>query len=350
MFLSHITALEFMGLDALTQLFCDGRPQTKAFSKTGLDMMPAAVGRAPTPDILHVTVTERSAEHHRLQKRDGIVCHYIKPPLPRNALRYLGARERNVTSMASTSDGLLQIPCEHIASPELTFLQLACGLSVLERVFFGLEMCSSTHSLTTAERIKGLLARMSGRNGAKAARQAAGLIADGSASPMESLAYMALCLPRAYGGYGLPRAVFNHVIPLTGKAGSVSDKNYFRCDLFWPIAKVAVEYDSTAHHSRQDQITSDAVRRDILGNMGITVMTLTWPQLRDQVAMKRFAALLAQHLGFRMRPDRLPDKRRQAELGALIARVSSGSVADGMESGGAGGGAGGGAESATMML
>jgi hypothetical protein len=322
-FISHQTALRLMGLGKLARVFydwCEQMPDGQSAASS------SAVGSAPTwakNDLIHLTTTARRSR----QKIDGSVYHYLRPPLPRGAVRRLGARSKGITNAFISGEGELMIVSEYIASPELTFLQLAGSLSVTELILLGLEMCGSTHNLTTSDNLIRMLEKLAGHHGVNMAKRAASYIADGSESVMESITYMLLCLPRSLGGFGLPEALLNHTVPIKGKAGKATSKKLFRCDLYWPDAQVAVEYDSTLHHSAQTRITEDAVRRDVLANQSVTVMTLTWPLLRNRIAMERFVVLLAGQLGYRLRAGRTPNKQRQDAIYALIARLS-GSTAE----------------------
>lgn len=112
---------------------------------------------------------------------------------------------------------------------------------------------------------------------------------------------MLLQLPGELGGCGFPTAHVNLEQTLTPKQQRLLHRRSFKCDFFWADKQVAVEYDSKGFHSDSNRIERDAVRRNSLEYLGITVLTLTWNQLRDHAAFETFATQLASHLGIRLR-------------------------------------------------
>lgn len=91
-----------------------------------------------------------------------------------------------------------------VASPELLFLELASKLSFHRLILLGLQLCSHppgqpSEAITTKRKLKAFLARTSGHRGHRKAGRAVKYIEDGSASIMESIAYMILTLPYSNG-------------------------------------------------------------------------------------------------------------------------------------------------------
>lgn len=191
-----------------------------------------------------------------------------------------------------------------VASPELLFLELASRLSIQRLIFLGLQLCSFPpgepfKAITTKQKLIKFLAKTQGHRGHYKALRAAKYVEDGSASIMESLAYMLLTLPHALGGYGLGGAVFNHEIRLKGRIPLYVKRICF-VDLYYKQAKVAVEYDSFAFHSRPQEQGKDAVRSTILNRKGIKVLHMNTIQLYDIDACNNFAHTLATRLGKRI--------------------------------------------------
>jgi very-short-patch-repair endonuclease len=268
---------------------------------------------------IHLSCTEKNG-----RLRDGSVqAHYVTGPLPRNAIRRIG--EADLVGMEAVVIG-----DNWVAGPELAFFQMAEVLSLHELILLGLEMCAKpdrsvagsvqSSPLTNAAKIAKCVEKMHRHRGSYSARRAAKYLADGSASIMESLSYMLLCLPPMLGGYGLKGAEFNHKIALSKAIKKSTIGMYFYCDLYWPKQRVAVEYDSTLHHTTSKQLTDNAVRRSILANQNITVMTLTARQLQNQIALERFAKLLAKNLGHRLRADRIVNQDAQSAMLELVRR------------------------------
>ena len=155
--------------------------------------------------------------------------------------------------------------------------------------------------LTSKKAIMALTARLKGANGQKKACRALRYIADGSASPMETILFMLLTLPHSLGGYGLPPPVFNRRIGPRNAARQGFGKAYYKCDLFWPDADFAVEYDSDLYHTGADRIADDSDKRLDLAKNRITVITVTNRQIRDVNAFEGIAKLIAGRLNKQLR-------------------------------------------------
>lgn len=125
-------------------------------------------------------------------------------------------------------------------------------------------------------------------------------MANGSASVMESLAYMILTLPHALGGYGLNGAIFNYGIKLNQEARARLGQSRCFTDMYYKQAKLAVEYESFAYHNSPLEQGKDLVRSAVLERQGIDVMHFSTIQLYDCEACKDFAYNLAARLGKRI--------------------------------------------------
>ena len=195
--------------------------------------------------------------------------------------------------------------CGFVASPELLFLELASEISIHRLILLGLQLCSyqpglPNDAITNKQKLKAFLEKTIGHRGQRKAIRAMKYIENGSASIMESLAYMILTLPHALGGYGLNGAVFNHEIRLNSEARvSLGQKRCFT-DLYYKKAKLAVEYESFAYHNSPKKQGEDLMRSAILERQGIKVMHMSTIQLYDSNACRVFAYNLAARLGKRM--------------------------------------------------
>ncbi|MFA5634359.1 MAG: hypothetical protein WC977_00500 [Anaerovoracaceae bacterium] len=192
-----------------------------------------------------------------------------------------------------------------IAAPELVFLQLASRLDIHRLILLGLQLCShppgeSSKAITTKRKLIAFLAKTPGHRGYRKALRAVKYIEDGSASVMESVAFMILSLPNVLGGYGLSGAVFNHEIKLKDEAAKRLGQKRCFADLYYKKVKVAVEYESFAHHSSPSEQGKDAVRSAILKRQSIEVLHLSTIQLYDKEACKDFSYNLATRLGKRI--------------------------------------------------
>ena len=217
-------------------------------------------------------------------------------------------------------------PGVYVASPEFAFLQMASILDLPHLVKLGDELCSSYRGddydvrgfmqvkpRTSVASLARYIDKMAGCKGAKAARYALRFVVGNAASPMETALVMLLCLPKRYGGYGLPLPEMNGVIDLNERAADMVGKRYFRCDLLWARFRVAIEYDSDMFHTGKEKIANDSVRRNVLGFMGINVITVTRSQLYSASGMQSIAEQLAKA----MRKREIADLRVNAATAAL---------------------------------
>ena len=237
----------------------------------------------------------------------------------------------------SIGDGLA------VSSPAFCFFQMASELPLVKLIELGLELCG-TYSLSVKDEyvpgmdasdrneydhpqlaskkaLENLTARMAGANGYKKACQALRYIAEGSASPMETILFMLLALPHKLGGYELPVPVMNRRIDNGQAARQRSGTAYHSCDLFWPEAGFAVEYDSDFYHTGANRIAKDAEKRNNLADLDITVITVTSRQVRIAAEFDGLARLIARKLHKRLRyenPRQFLDAKR--ELRRLLLR------------------------------
>ena len=232
-------------------------------------------------NIVEKTVTSQNG---RIRNSNQIT-HVCELPLPRGAVIF--------------ENGI------HVASPELVFLQLATYLDFHQLVLFGLQLCSHTpgnnsKAITTKRKLSNLLLKTKGHKGNIKAQCALQYIENGSASIMESIAFMILSLPNKYGGFGLNGVSLNYEILLKKK-----EREYFkqkRCfvDFYYKEERLAVEYDSFTHHNTAHAQGKDHIRKSVLESQGVLVMTLSTIQLFDESACTEFAQNLAKSLGKRI--------------------------------------------------
>jgi len=203
-----------------------------------------------------------------------------------------------------------------VSSPEFCFLQMAHDLDLIELIELGYELCGEyslpvasdkpekgfyeRKALTSTKKLRLFLDEMKDAKGLLKAKRSLRFVLDNSASPMETKLAMFLTLPYMLGGYGFEPPELNYHITLTQKAKKYFSKGYYSCDLFWPEANVAVEYDSDYFHTGSDRIADDSKRRNALASIGIRVITVTRQQLYSSVELERVARVLASHLDKRL--------------------------------------------------
>ncbi|MBR3328037.1 MAG: hypothetical protein IKG22_12020 [Atopobiaceae bacterium] len=212
-----------------------------------------------------------------------------------------------------------------VCTPKFTFLLLARLLSVEELALFGLELCgtyvidkddprgfvSDTKPETTLKELTEFLEGCPHAPGIRVAKQALRYVADNSASPMESILVLMLCLPRRLGGFDVPIPELNlWASEILGHA--VKDDR--KIDLVWRKLKFAFEFDSVLDHTGRDRIVGDAIRRMICDEVGIRVFTVTIGQLEDTNETARVARTAYRYLGMRFRTVDRELRRKNAAL------------------------------------
>lgn len=295
--ISHQSALEFWRSGQERVLlqpgcFCDW--DAAIFGERGLRaaVVEEACGRELgfLSSPLHLLVRD-AGERSRTRR---VVCHVLPQNLPRKSFVEIG---RGV----------------YVCRPELVFVQIAKTETLPNAVLIGLEMCGAFRMpegerdvsfqkvpLTTRAALSAYIEACVGIRGAGKANQAILYIADGSESPMEAKLTIILCFPVRLGGYGLPMPVLNRAIPTTPAIRKATGRSSFRCDLLWPDAGVAVEYDGKEHDRR---VASDAIRRTALAEMGIDASTVvTMEHMRSEAQLDLVVKRLSRLLGIRKKP------------------------------------------------
>lgn len=213
----------------------------------------------------------------------------------------------------------------YVVSPELCFLQLASVLSLPLLIKVGCQLCSQFSfydkdiyfrlPLTDRKTLAKTVNRLHHFRGAQLANKALPYIFDNGASNREIALAMLLYLPKALGGFGLPKPQLNVRVNIPTHSKHLFTHQYYVCDLYWANHAVAVEYDSDQFHTGADRIANDAAKRNALSLLGLEVYTLTNAQLKDLDEMERFARLLAKKFGIRFQtPYRYNYRERQIDL------------------------------------
>ena len=210
----------------------------------------------------------------------------------------------------------------YVSTPEATFLQLGKESSLIQLITIGYELCGSyglsaqsdsgflrREPRSNPQLIERYLEKCDGIHGVKAAKRASSYIAKGSASPMESLLSMLLCLPPSLGGFGLPRPELN--FPIETNEGGVVMR---RCDLYWPDQWFALEYDSDTFHSDASKLHLDSSRRSTLEKAGVHVVSVTKNQVFDRGQLFNLATIVSKRLGKRLSPTPFNFSQKQDEI------------------------------------
>ena len=236
--------------------------------------------------------------------------------------------EFHVRSQPFPSGSLVRIDDNvFVASPEMCFVQVAAEGVFPITAIAGVEFCGyyaaapklesgmrPRRPLTSSRLLLSYCDRAAGQPGVKNARKALSYIVDFSASPKETGLMLLLCLPGLTGGYGLPLPLLNHRIDVGKHVRKVSNKNYYRCDLFWPEPSLAIEYDSNFAHTGSADIANDSKRRNALEEMGVHVMSVTWEQAKNPNECEKIARIVARRLGKPLRNHSYDVAERRYEL------------------------------------
>lgn len=286
--LSHASALEYwksvrIGSRHFRQVSRARRliavpPRAKEFSEPG----PWWLGRP-----LHVLVADAATRRNS----EGAVCHVWSAALPKGAV-------------LDSENGFC------VCAPELTFLQMAESMELVDLVELAFELCGtydistgevrSCAPLTTVAKLKAYASKAEGARGRRKALRALQYVADGSASPRETVLTMLLCLPYNLGGYRFELPVLNRRIDVGARARNIASKQFYRCDLYWPGVKLALEYDSDLEHLGSRSSASDSSRRNALDALGVDVISVTTLQIASRVEMEKIAHHVARRLGKRL--------------------------------------------------
>lgn len=201
-----------------------------------------------------------------------------------------------------------------VASPEFCLVQSANKHPLPRLAELCMELCGNyslapeaqqgflnrEQSLTSISSITCLLQSIPGEIGVNKLEHAMKFVKDGSRSPMETREFLMLCLPKRYGGYGLPYPEINARIALNASEQAIANRRYFECDMLWRDQKVAIEYDGHGNHESYQDRARDAIKRNILLDKGFSTFTVTGGQITDVHSFDKIAHELAKALHHRL--------------------------------------------------
>ena len=213
-----------------------------------------------------------------------------------------------------------------VESPEFVFLRIAATHSLIETIAYGNELCGAysfhpsdkrgmrqRRPLTNVGSIESFIARAKGIPGFAQAKRAIPYIVENSASPMETVDEMLLCLPCRLGGYGIQKPEMNHPIELSPAAARIARKSLCYADMFWPHERIDVEHQGLQDHTGISAFDDDRHRINALKEMGIDVIEVTGSQVGDLLAFESIALRIAKATRKRV---------EKAQLGAIPSRIA----------------------------
>lgn len=224
-----------------------------------------------------------------------------------------------------------------IASPEMCLLGALRYISDVRVLELCMELCgrytlvheaergyiSNRKPLTSTDKIRSFAETMRGVRGSAPLLRLLSFAENGSRSPMETRQYLFMCLPKRFGGYGLPRPFLNYPIDITTSQQKYTERDYLECDMVWPDKHVVVEYDGHDDHESRENRARDAVKRNVLVSQGNSIFTVTGKQICQTDVFDEIVREIAQAIGYRLRafPENWKD-RRAALRGELFKTMS----------------------------
>lgn len=270
----------------------------------------------------------QSAPRTPCEKARALLCaqgfSFLQPPIhvfaPSGQTRLSGAEFAPHTSARALPQGSIVHASRNVtvSSPELCFVQMATLLSPAKLLEVGFELCGTYTldpasegglvnrlPLTTAARISSYIERAEGANGTLAVKRVLPYLVDNSASPMETIVTILLCLPTKMGGYGFSLPVLNQRRNMGSLSKLPTVKDFYRCDLLWPEAGVSIEYDSKRYHAGALKRAQDKQRENALSARSVKTLTVTPHQVFSYELFDDTATMLALSLGRRMKKARV---------------------------------------------
>ena len=260
-----------------------------------------------------------------------------------------------------------------IVSPEFFFLQVAPKLSMAGAVLLGMELCGyystlmsvpyrkhcdelarsgqlrgaatpwppvswdlpvekqrelmdlgfmTREPLTDPKKMQAYLQRALADGSDSRALTALRHVAAPSRSPMESRLYARYCLPLKYGGLNLLPVVLNWDIELPEEIVSATGRTHYSVDLYWPDAKIAIEYQGEFVHSGLTAEQRDRLKRNLLQTKGIRIISIDKQQYGNEDLLELYGRDIAKRLG--VKPSRLGSSpKHQIARNALITELDA---------------------------
>jgi hypothetical protein len=241
--------------------------------------------------------------------------------------RYTGPLPDRNSFYRIVSPELSEAPFElFVTSPELNFIQMAGGFSLIETIGYGFELCGSyTPQESAKEKPRQLLRLSSGKrlltysqrakglHGALAARKAAHHVLDNSGSIKETEVAMMLTLPRRYDGFALRKPILNYRVDVDATGKPFVSQTRFYIDMYWPDGGAGLEIDTNKHHSADDKRIKDARRRNSLRNFGFQIVEATQGDISSPLGIAGLGRQLYDLMGVRPSPGQFdvgPEQRR----------------------------------------
>lgn len=245
---------------------------------------------------LHLLVNSNAAR----SKSALAACHVCSTPMAKGSVTKTANPYGSAALCVCCPELVLAQLCSSLSYGQVAQLAYEwCGLYALHAFDFNLGPTTGFDSalpLINAADIRGFARANQAVRGCRDLGFISRYVVDNSASPMETILAILLCFPVKWGGYGLPMPKLNAPIAMQERQKLVSRKTCYIADLSWPSAKLVVEYDSDVFHTGHSRISQDALRRNILTDLGYTVVTVTSDQIFQVEKTDELARQLARKL------------------------------------------------------
>ena len=198
-----------------------------------------------------------------------------------------------------------------IASPALTFVQIAARAPLLEAAEAGCYLCSTFSikdsgrgyvgergqlvSLEDLRRYVRLLPPYT--HGIRKIKAALDHVVESLASPMEVFLGMAYGMTPQLGGQEALVLHANQNIEIDHHIQSLLGSRYLKGDLYLPEFNADLEYDSYEYHTGRYRLDHTQARRNALEAMGVKTITATYGQLSTFNKFESFTWMLRERLG-----------------------------------------------------
>ena len=237
---------------------------------------------------LHLMVPNQTVKH----RLDGFEVHVCSTRLPEHSFRRL------------SGDNL-------VASPELTFLQMAPHHTLWELVEIGCYLCSTfsisergrdytgeREQLVTLDDLRRYVSSLPKRTyGMRQARRALEYVVELTASPKEVHLAMHYGMPPDLGGRGPIAISANQIIKIEEHGQRLLDEHHLKGDLYLSDYRSDLEYDSLTYHTGRFRLDHTQTRRNVLEAMEIKTISATHGQMDTLQHFDDFTWLLEERIG-----------------------------------------------------
>lgn len=282
----------------------------------GRRLHPTHMSRFPvvfSPAAVVVAGWDRLASEGVVGRRPEVL-HVVSASSSRNC-RSRGIRQHassaswNGSGLVKVSEGVLIPSVPHL------FTQMAAVLPPVELIELGYEWCGTygrnfgeggttyqMPALTTVAKLHRFAQENSGLRGAGKALQALQHVRDGAESPREAKCAILFGLPASQGGYGLGIPTLGHELKCTPSARAIAGSATVRCDLYWPAARLDLEYQSHEFHEGELRRVRDSRRANALRAMNVNIVPVSDNEIESLYACDVIAATARKALGKRRKP------------------------------------------------